>query len=59
LPGIAQWFARVFTSLDASPSLHLVTRDEQITAALELLAPPPRDRSECLHDINVTLDSID
>jgi hypothetical protein len=39
--------------------LHLVTRDEQITAALELLAPPPRDRAECLHDINVALDSID
>jgi len=36
-----------------------VTRDEQRNAAIELIAPPPRDRAEWLHDISVALDSID
>jgi len=36
-----------------------VTREEQITAALELLPPQPPDRDECLHDVGVALDSVE
>jgi hypothetical protein len=36
-----------------------VTREEQITAALELLAPQPPDRDECLHDVGVALDRVE
>jgi hypothetical protein len=36
-----------------------VTREEQITAALELLAPQPPDRGECLHDVGVALDRVE
>jgi hypothetical protein len=36
-----------------------VTREEQTTAALELLAPQPSDRDECLHDVGVALDRVE
>jgi hypothetical protein len=36
-----------------------VTRAEQIRKALELLAPPPRERAECKHDIGVALDRVE
>jgi hypothetical protein len=36
-----------------------VTREEQTTAALELLAPQPPDRDECLHDVGVALDRVE
>jgi hypothetical protein len=36
-----------------------VTRDQQIRKALELLAPPPRDRAECQHDISLALDRVE
>jgi hypothetical protein len=35
-----------------------VTRDQQIRKALELLAPPPRERAECQHDIGLALDRV-
>jgi hypothetical protein len=36
-----------------------VTRDQQIRKALELLAPPPRQRAECQHDIGLALDRVE
>jgi hypothetical protein len=36
-----------------------VTRDQQIRKALELLAPPPRQRAECQHDIGLSLDRVE
>jgi hypothetical protein len=36
-----------------------MTRDQQIRKALELLAPPPRQRTECQHDIKVALDRVE
>jgi len=36
-----------------------VTRAEQIRKALELLAPPPRERAECKHDIGLALDRVE
>ena len=36
-----------------------MTRDQQIRKALELLAPPPRQRAECQHDIKVVLDRVE
>ena len=36
-----------------------MTRDQQIRKALELLAPPPRLRAECLQDIKVALDRVE
>jgi hypothetical protein len=36
-----------------------VTRAQQIRKALELLAPPPRDRAECEHDIGLSLDRVE
>jgi hypothetical protein len=36
-----------------------VTRDQQILKALELLAPPPRDRAEYQHDIGLALDRVE
>jgi hypothetical protein len=36
-----------------------VTREEQITAALELLAPQPPDRDEGLHDVGRSLDRVE
>ena len=36
-----------------------MTKDQQIRKALELLAPPPRQRTECQHDIEVALDRVE
>jgi hypothetical protein len=36
-----------------------MTRDQQIRKALELLAPPPGQRTECQHDIKVALDRVE
>lgn len=36
-----------------------MTRDQQIRDALKLLAPPPGDRAECLHDVGVALDRVE
>jgi hypothetical protein len=36
-----------------------VTRARQIRKALELLAPPPRDRAECERDIGLALDRVE
>lgn len=36
-----------------------MTRDEQISQALQLIAPPARLRSECLHDIDIALQRVD
>jgi hypothetical protein len=36
-----------------------VTRDQQIGKALELLAPKPSQRAECLQDIGVALDRVE
>jgi hypothetical protein len=38
--------------------VHVMTRDQQIRKALELLAPPPHQRAECEHDIGVALDRV-
>ena len=35
------------------------TRDQQIREALKLLAPPPRDRIECQHDIELALKRVE
>ncbi len=37
----------------------VLTRDQQIRKALELLAPPPGQRAECRHDIGVALDRVE
>jgi hypothetical protein len=37
----------------------MVTRDQQVRKALELLAPPPRQRAECQHDIGLALDRVE
>ena len=34
-------------------------RHQQIRNALELLAPPPRERAECQHDIGLALDRVE
>ena len=36
-----------------------VDRDQQIRKALELLAPPTRERAECQHDIGLALDRVE
>jgi len=36
-----------------------MTRDQQIRKAMALLAPPPRQRTECQHDIEVSLDRVE
>jgi hypothetical protein len=36
-----------------------MTRNRQVRKALELLAPPPRERAECLHDIGLALDRVE
>jgi hypothetical protein len=36
-----------------------MTRDQQIRKALELLAPPPRQRAECQHEIELALDWVE
>ena len=36
-----------------------MTRDQQIRKALEWLAPPPRQRAECQHDIGLALDRVE
>jgi len=36
-----------------------VTRDQQIRKALEVLAPPLRERAECQHDIGLALDRVE
>ena len=36
-----------------------VERDRQIRKALELLAPPPRERAECENDVSRALDSVE
>ncbi len=38
--------------------VHAMARDQQIRKALELLAPPPRQRAECRHDIELALDRV-
>jgi hypothetical protein len=37
----------------------VLTRDQQVRKALELLAPPPGQRAECRHDIGVALDRVE
>ena len=39
--------------------VHVMTRDQQIRKALELLAPPPHQRAECQHDIKLTLNKVE
>jgi hypothetical protein len=36
-----------------------MAREQQVDAALELLAPPRRDRAECRHDIEFALDLVE
>jgi hypothetical protein len=36
-----------------------MTRDEKIRKALEVLKPPPHQRAECQHDIELTLDMVE
>ena len=36
-----------------------MTRDQQIRKALEVLAPPLRERAECQHDIGLALDRVE
>ena len=36
-----------------------MTRDEKIRKALEVLKPPSRQRAECQHDIELTLDMVE
>jgi hypothetical protein len=37
----------------------VATRDQQIRKALEVLRPPPRQRAECQHDIELALDMVE
>ena len=37
----------------------VITRDQQIRKALEVLGPPPRQRAECQHDIEVALNMVE
>jgi len=37
----------------------VVTRDQRIRRALEALRPPPRQRAECKHDIELALDMVE
>ena len=37
----------------------VITRDQQIRKALEVLRPPPRQRAECQHDIEVALNMVE
>jgi hypothetical protein len=39
--------------------VHAMTRDEKIRKALEVLKPPPRQRAECQHDIELALDMLE
>ena len=52
-------FAGVLPSLGHLPRVVRVERDQQIRNALELLAPPPRQRAECQHDISLALDRVE
>ena len=39
--------------------VHAMIRDQQIHKALKLLAPPRSQRTECQHDIKMTLDRVE
>jgi hypothetical protein len=49
----------VLPGLGRLPRWCVVTRDQQIRKALELLAPPPSQRAECQHDIRLALDRVE
>src|SRR5437016_4113254 len=52
-------FAWVLTGWGRLPRWCAVTRDQQIRKALELLAPLPRERAECQHDIGLALHRVE
>ena len=58
LESASPWYADACTNGPACHG-HAMTRDQQIHKALRMLAPPRSQRTECQHDIKVTLDRVE